>query len=60
VRAVVAVLNMQLWLRRTGFRVFVHPPERMTALIRAAGFRTVFQARTLVWQVDVYTRAAIA
>jgi magnesium-protoporphyrin O-methyltransferase len=60
VRAVIAMQNKLRQLRRTGFRVFVHPPARMTALIRGTGFRAVFQARTLVWQVDVYAREAAA
>jgi SAM-dependent methyltransferase len=60
VRTVVAMQNLLRRLRGTRFRVFVHPPERMTALIRAAGFTAVFQARTLVWQVDVYAREAAA
>jgi magnesium-protoporphyrin O-methyltransferase len=60
VRAVVAMQNMLRRLRRTGFQVFVHRPERMTALIHAAGFRAVFQSRTLVWKVDVYAREAAA
>jgi magnesium-protoporphyrin O-methyltransferase len=60
VRAVIALQNMLRQVRQISFRVFVHPPERMTALIRATGFGVVFRARTLVWQVDVYAREAAA
>lgn len=56
VRAVVGLQNTLRRLRRTTFRVFVHPPERMESIIRTYGFSSVFQARTLVWQVGVYTR----
>lgn len=58
VRAVVALQNALRRLRRSDFRVFIHPPERMAAIIREAGFSATFRARTLVWQVDVYTRVA--
>jgi SAM-dependent methyltransferase len=58
VRAAVAVQNTLRQLRGTRFRVFVHPAERMTAIIRASGFRGLFRARTLVWQVEVYTCGA--
>jgi tRNA1(Val) A37 N6-methylase TrmN6 len=60
VRATVALQNAFRRLRRSGFRVFVHPPERMTAIIQTAGFVTAFRARTLVWQVEVYSRRAAA
>jgi hypothetical protein len=56
VRAVVAIQNAMRRLRGTRFRVFVHPPGRMTALIRAAGFVEAFRARTLIWQIEVHTR----
>jgi len=60
VRAVVATQNALRRARRTGFQVFIHAPDRMTALIRAMGFRAVFQARTLVWKVEVCAREAAA
>jgi len=60
VRAVVGLQNTLRRLRRTNFRVFVHPPERMESIIRAYGFSSAFRARTLVWQVGVYTRVAAA
>lgn len=60
VRAVIAGVNTLRRLRRRRFRVFVHPPERMTTIIRASGFVAVFRARTPVWQVDVYRSGAAA
>ncbi len=60
VRAAVAVENSLRRLRGTRFREFVHPPERMTAIIRASGFVAVFRDRSLVWQVDVYRSGAAA
>lgn len=56
VRAAIAMQNMLWRLRRLSFQVYVHSPEQMAALIRATGFRAVSQARTPVWQVDVYAR----
>lgn len=60
VRTAVAVENSLRRFRGTGFREFVHPPERMTAIVQASGFVTVFTGRTLVWQVDVYRSTAAA
>jgi 16S rRNA G966 N2-methylase RsmD len=59
VRTVIAAQNALRRLRRTSFRVFVHPPTRMEALIRACGFVPVFAAQSLVWQVGVYARSAV-
>jgi len=56
VRTVIAMQNTFRRLRGTSFRVFLHPPARMEAVIRARGFVPVFTARSFVWQVGVYTR----
>ena len=60
VRAVTALQNAVRELRGSQFRVFVHSPDRMEALVRAAGFDRIFQAQSAVWCAGVYTRAAAA
>jgi magnesium-protoporphyrin O-methyltransferase len=60
IRAVTALQNEVRELRGSQFRVFVHSPDRMEALVRAAGFDRIFQAQSAVWYAGVYTRAAAA
>jgi magnesium-protoporphyrin O-methyltransferase len=60
IRAVVALQNAVRELRGSRFRVFVHSPDQMEALVRAAGFDRVFQAQSAAWYAGVYTRAAAA
>jgi SAM-dependent methyltransferase len=60
VRAVTALQNALRRLRGTEFRVFVHPPDQMEAVVRAAGFERVFHAQTAVWYAGVYTRAQLS
>ncbi len=47
------------WLRLTGkkFRAFVHAPERMAAVLEAAGLVRATQRETFVWMLDVYHRS---
>jgi 2-polyprenyl-3-methyl-5-hydroxy-6-metoxy-1,4-benzoquinol methylase len=49
------------WLRLTGkkFRAFVHAPERMAAVLEAAGLVRALQRETLVWMLDVYHRDGV-
>lgn len=58
VRAMIALVNLFRRARGLSFRGFLHPPERMDALIRGRGLRRVFAARSPVWQVAVYARPA--
>jgi len=48
------------WLRLTGkkFRAFVHAPERMAAVLEAAGLVHAAQPETLVWMLDLYHRGS--
>jgi magnesium-protoporphyrin O-methyltransferase len=50
------VLNAFLRFRRSAFRVFLHPPEAVDALIRARGFSLRTHRRSLLWQVRLYAR----
>src|SRR5437868_717358 len=45
-------------LRGSSFRIFVHPPERMEAVLEAAGLVRVARRGTLVWVLDLYRRRA--
>lgn len=56
VRAVIAAINLMNALRRSSFRVFVHPAEEIDRTVRAAGFEPRYSARTFVWHVAVYAR----
>ncbi len=56
VRTLFALINF--WMRLTGkeFRGFVHAPERMTAVLEAAGLVRTTQRETLLWMLDLYHR----
>jgi len=56
VRIVVALENSMRWLKRSTFRVFIHSPERMGALLEAAKFVHVARRETLTWVLDIYCR----
>jgi len=47
-----------LWLQLTGkeFRAFVHAPERMAAVLEAAGLVRATRRERLVWTLDLYRR----
>ena len=60
VRAVTALQNAVRELRGSPFRVFVHSPDQMEALVRAAGFDRIFQAQSAVWYAGVYVRGSAA
>lgn len=55
-RTVVAVRNAVREFRGNQFRAFVHPPDRMEAMVRAAGFQRIFHGRSAAWYTGVYTR----
>jgi magnesium-protoporphyrin O-methyltransferase len=58
VRLVLAMVNAWLRLRRSSFRVFVHPPAAMTAVLEAAGLRRRYSGGTFVWAVELFERPA--
>jgi predicted RNA methylase len=59
IQAVTAAQNAWRKLRGTQFRVFVHSPDQMEALVRAAGFERIFQAQSAIWYAGVYRRVAV-
>jgi len=58
VRTLIVLEN--LWLRLTGkeFRAFVHAPERMGAVLEAAGLVRATRRETFVWTLDLYRRGS--
>ena len=55
-RAAFRVFNLLLWLRRSPFRVFVHPTDKVEDLVRGNGLERRFYARTPIWQIAVFAR----
>jgi len=56
VRLVVGVENLMWRIRRSSFRVLVHPPEAMSALADRHGFRLVSRDQTVAWCAEVWQR----
>lgn len=55
-RVALALGNLWFRLRRSAFRVYLHPPDRVRALVHEAGFRPAITARTFLWRVETYVR----
>jgi magnesium-protoporphyrin O-methyltransferase len=56
VRAAIAGENAVRRLKRNPFRAFVHPVDRMTKAIEAAGFRLAARRQTWQWSADIWIR----
>jgi magnesium-protoporphyrin O-methyltransferase len=50
------VANLVSRLQRSPFRIFVHPTERVEAIVRANGLERRFYRQTFIWQIAVYAR----
>jgi magnesium-protoporphyrin O-methyltransferase len=50
------VANLFSRLQRSTFRIFVHPTERVEAVVRANGLERRYYRKTLIWQIVVYAR----
>jgi len=48
------LFNIFLWLRRSPFRIFIHPDSVIDAVVRSNGLQRRFYRTTLLWQVVVY------
>jgi hypothetical protein len=59
-RALASVANLLLRLRRTPFRVHVHPLRSIEAEIRALGLEPAYEASTPIWHSRVYRRSGAA
>ena len=55
-RAAVWLLNLGLRIRRSDFRLFIHPNTLVTGILEGAGFRRVHLRKNLIWQVVLYER----
>jgi len=55
-RAGEKVMNFVMWLTRSGFRFYVHPPQAILATAAAAGLRPVQQKSSWPWQIVVFER----
>jgi len=51
-------MNVMKFLRRSGFRSYVHAPAAIDALLRRSGLERCTVQRTFFWEVAVYMRAA--
>jgi 2-polyprenyl-3-methyl-5-hydroxy-6-metoxy-1,4-benzoquinol methylase len=56
VRAFITLVNFWQRLRGNPFRAFLHPPERMHAVLESAGWVRGGRQGTAVWMVDLYHR----
>ena len=56
VHAFIAVQNLRRRLKGNAFRAFVHPQQRMSATLEAAGLVRITRRETLVWVLDLYRR----
>ena len=56
IRAGIAAANLFLRLRRSAFRVFLHPPDAIDAVLRSHDLEPRTLARTFLWEVVVYAR----
>jgi len=50
------LLNLFLWLLRSGYRTYIHDPRRIEAWIGAAGFERRYENRTFLWLTQVYVK----
>jgi magnesium-protoporphyrin O-methyltransferase len=53
-RVAFVVGNLLLRIRGSTFRIFVHPPESIEAVIEGLGWKRTFHTLAGVWQVAVY------
>ena len=56
IRAAIAVLNSGLWIRRSDFRVFVHPERHVLKLLEGRGFVLRSESGTFVWKIVLLER----
>lgn len=56
VRAALAMGNACMRLRRSAFRLYLHPPAAVEAVLREHGLTPRTRRRTLVWHIVVYAR----
>lgn len=50
------VMNLGMWLSRSGFRLYIHPPEAIRRTAQAAGLRVVAHRSSWPWQMLILER----
>ena len=55
-RAAGRVMNLFMRIQRSAFRLFLHPPAAIDAVLRANGLEQRSIQRTLLWEIVVYGR----
>jgi magnesium-protoporphyrin O-methyltransferase len=50
-------MNAGMWLSRSGFRFYVHPPAAILQTIRDAGLTLVQQTASWPWRIVIFERA---
>src|SRR5438874_13355478 len=55
-----SVVNFFLWLGRSAFRIFVHPPQQMAAVLEAAGFVRAAHRESFLWSFSLYRRPQVS
>ncbi|MBI4329004.1 MAG: methyltransferase domain-containing protein [Chloroflexi bacterium] len=54
----VVAMRAFLALRRSAYRPFLHPPEKVKAIVASLGFGEVFRSRSGLWDIVVFRRQA--
>jgi SAM-dependent methyltransferase len=55
-RTMIPMVNGVQRIRRSSFRVFLHSPAAIDAVVRELGFTRASLRRTIVWEIAVYAR----
>jgi hypothetical protein len=56
----IAAINLWQRITRSSFRVFLHEPSAIDAVLRGAGLERMSVRRTIGWEVVVYARPSVA
>jgi len=51
------IINAGMWLTRSGFRFYLHPPEAILAVAAESGLVPVQQKSSWPWQIVIFERA---
>jgi magnesium-protoporphyrin O-methyltransferase len=55
-RLAVRLMNLFQVITRNPYRMFIHPHEKIEAIVRKAGLKRSFSRHNFLWQVLVYSR----
>lgn len=55
-RAAIRVMNLFQAIFRNPYRMFIHPHEKIEAIVRKAGLKRSFSRHNFMWQVLVYSK----